>query len=901
MGLILSLSLLTIFSLPTNGQASWNSLQHFGNGSYNISDCLKIDGSGNRYISGTFEGTIDFGGTSLSSAGNRDIFLIKQDANGALVWAHRMGGGSYDQASKIALNASGDIFLVGAFRSTANFSGSSITISAQGNTDGFIAKYDNNGNVLWANKMNGGADEATRTVVAGNNGDVYVGGDFNGSVNLSGISLSTTGAYDCFIAKYDANGVIVWANRLGGSGNDGQNDMSVDAQDNVYTTGGISGTTTVTFSNSSTTLSSSGTDGLVTKYSPTGSLIWAQFIGGSSSDWTAGISTNTGNNFFVTGYFQGTIIIGGTTFISNGGSDVYLVKFDNSGNIIWATSDGGFSSDYSSMIDANANGNISIGVNFQGTATFGNTSFTSIDNTDFAIVEYDQNGNFLSGASAGGNGIDTGTRIGYTSNSTILAVGRFQNDFIAGSQTINSYGDYDIFVVELNLGTTSNCITTTIEDIDTWTGNTITIPVNISDADNFDISSISQVMDYPENDLTFVGFQNIHPSLGTNVNFLEDAGKLYFTRFGNATVNFSGTQTLYELVFQPLNAPNCVDLVFDNSSSNNNEYTDGNFQPICNDGFTSIGNVCVNTPAYNPVLTLPTCDDINDGAIAVSVTGATSPYIYLWTLNGNAVGTSDSLSNIGVGTYHLLVTDANGATTETDIVLGFDDTILPVISTCVADQQVPLNPSTCEITIPDLTAAPMAISDNCSALVNLGVTQSPIAGSTVALTYGDTTSVTITITDEAGNSTSCVLMVTATDDTPPSITCPTTPTPIPIDANCEAAIPDLTGQVTVSDVCENPNNNTLVITQDITPGNLVGPGVHPIILTVTDPSGNINSCTVNFEVIDDIAPTPVCQDITVQIQTNGEYVMNASEIDNGSSDVCAGALTFSIDGQASKT
>ena len=111
---------------------------------------IAVDGSGNSYVTGYFAGTAIFGSTSLTSSGGEDIYIAKLDANANFLWAKKAGGTNGDNGISIAVDGSGNSYVTGYFQGTATFGSSSLTSS--GGFEIFIAKLDSNGSFLWAKK-----------------------------------------------------------------------------------------------------------------------------------------------------------------------------------------------------------------------------------------------------------------------------------------------------------------------------------------------------------------------------------------------------------------------------------------------------------------------------------------------------------------------------------------------------------------------------------------------------------------------------------------------------------------------------------------------------------------------------------------------------------------------------
>src|SRR5205814_3912177 len=177
------------------------------------------------------------------------------------------------------------------------------------------------------------------------------------------------------------------------------------------------------------------------------------------------------------------------------------------------------------------------------------------------------------------------------------------------------------------------------------------------------------------------------------------------------------------------------------------------------------------------------------------------------------------------------------------------DTTVPTVS-----WQAPTSASadgSCQVAVPNVLGGVTA-SDNCSGTNGITLSQSPAAGTQVGL---GTHPITVTATDEAGNSATCTTTFTVTDTTVPTVNCPA-PTSASADGSCQVAVPNVLGGVTASDNCSGTNGITL--SQSPTAGTLVGLGAHTITVTATDEAGNSATCTTTFTVSDTTVPSVNC-------------------------------------------
>ena len=408
---------------------------------------IALDSSGNSYVAGYFTGTADFGGTTLSSAGSMDIFVGKLDPNGIWLWAKRAGGSMADDAYGVCTDNEGNVYVTGYFKSTAQFG--SMSLTSNGAEDIFVAKLDTNGNWLWAVGAGGtGFDGGTR-LIPDSNGDILVTGAYAGTASFGTLTLTGNTGYNVFVAKLDMYAEWVWVTQAVGSGNMYGNDISTDGG-NSYIIGGLNGTLTF----GATTLSSTGNwDICLAKLDGDGNWVWVKKAGGTSEDAGYAISTDSNGYSLVTGYFRGFADFGTFHYTSVGDQDIFIARLDPSGNWLWALPAGGTAQDYGGDVYMDNYGNCyAIGC-FSLTFELGNHTYTSQGSQDIFIARLDHEGNCLWATSIGGNNVDVGFGIVTDSSGNYYVGGCFTSSVAFGSTWLNSAGGLDIWVGKLSSGT----------------------------------------------------------------------------------------------------------------------------------------------------------------------------------------------------------------------------------------------------------------------------------------------------------------------------------------------------------------------------------------------------------------------------------------------------------------
>ena len=296
-----------------------------GGSGLDLSSGIAVDAVGNSYLTGNFSGSATFGpgetnATTLISVGLDDIFVAKHDPSGDLVWAKRAGGTGFDQAFGIAVDGSGNSYVTGRFRNPATFGPAETnetTLTSADSDDIFVAKYDASGDLVWAKRAGGTSAEGGDGIAVDGSGNSYVTGFFFSSVTFgpgetNETTLTSAAGADLFVATYDSSGDFVWAKRAGVTGGAFGNAIAVDGSGNSYVTGFFENTATFGpgETNETTLTSAGGFEIFVVKYDASGDLVWARRAGGPSTDEGNGIAVDGAGTSYVTGYFLGSATFG---------------------------------------------------------------------------------------------------------------------------------------------------------------------------------------------------------------------------------------------------------------------------------------------------------------------------------------------------------------------------------------------------------------------------------------------------------------------------------------------------------------------------------------------------------------------------------------------------------------
>jgi len=244
---------MVIGKYDNNGNHIW--AKRIGNTGFDFLYSMDLDNDDNLFVGGFFEGTVDFdpdaGTQNRTSNGNWDFTVASYDSSGAYRWANTTGGTAEDRVYSVIVGSNGDVFASGWFSgSNIDFDPSAGTanLSSNGGNDLFFAKYENDGDLLWAKGIGGTGFDGAFCVYIDNSDEVYVTGQFTGTnVDFNpgaGTDNLTSSGTDIFLAKYDVNGDFIWARRPSGTGNeDNLRGLVVDENSHsIYSTGHFSST-----------------------------------------------------------------------------------------------------------------------------------------------------------------------------------------------------------------------------------------------------------------------------------------------------------------------------------------------------------------------------------------------------------------------------------------------------------------------------------------------------------------------------------------------------------------------------------------------------------------------------------------------------------------------------------
>jgi type IX secretion system substrate protein len=332
------------------------------------------------YVSGSIIGTVNFGnGVSLSTGINNieDAFLAKYDASGICQWAKLISSPGKD-VSYCFVQPDGNILVAG---SLAN-NGFVDTLPI--NAGGFFARYDSNGNILWAeNKFNG--PEKSELNISFIGSDIIMTGAFDiNNSNIDTSNLVLTGIANGFLARLDSSGSALWVHTFNGPGVNAGSSVLVDINSNIYVSGGFQDS--IEFD--AVKLYDSGKDIYIAKFNSNGNLIWAeQTFADSSVAAGLEIDSDSEGNCYLTGLFNGNAQFGSFNISSLNPYDMFVANYNSNGTCLGIRN---FGYAVGSHLAVDDNDNAIIVGAFFNTVNIGGTNLSALVGQDIFIAKLDE-------------------------------------------------------------------------------------------------------------------------------------------------------------------------------------------------------------------------------------------------------------------------------------------------------------------------------------------------------------------------------------------------------------------------------------------------------------------------------------------------------------------------------
>lgn len=362
------------------------------------------------------------------------------------LWSMRAGGDGNDKIRGIATDKANFIFVTGEITENTEFGGH--ILPSAGKLDFVVAKLDPKGHVLWAKTAGGTGIDRGYGVSPTGDGGCFVTGHFQSeTIQFGKTELKNSGDYDGFVVRLDGKGNFLWAKRFGGIGYDYGHGIATAPDGNAVVSGTI--TNQGDFGPQSIGIEK-GKSAVLAKLSPTGEVKWVETASGTS---TSGHNLAVGPDgaIYLGGLVRGQVTWSDTVSTDNKVQDISIAKYDAAGVFQWVSTTGGESNGLATSVAVDSkSGNICIAGMFQGTAVFGEKTFTSQGGHDFYAAIVSPDGEFLAAHQGGGVGTDYGLGATSLPGGGFAITGELSKQGTFNGTVHQCVGERDLFVATLS-------------------------------------------------------------------------------------------------------------------------------------------------------------------------------------------------------------------------------------------------------------------------------------------------------------------------------------------------------------------------------------------------------------------------------------------------------------------
>lgn len=426
--------------------------QHYGGSASLSAAAVAVDSTGNISVAGTLSGSADLGGGQLTSLGGADLLVARFDSSGAHLWSHAYGGPSTQSPAALAVDGKGNTIVAGAFYDTIDFGMGPMT--SVGARDILVASFSPSGKVQWSDQYGDSSDQSARGVATDQTGNSYVVGMFSGTTYFGANKLTAPTGSRAFVTKLSTTGNPVWSKQFGDEDGALAEAVATDGSGNIIVAGGFQGSIGFGGPTFTTTGSSIGSsDVFVAKLNASsGNHVWSAAFGASDADRATSVAVDSSGNVFVAGTFQDTVDFGGGPLTSIGAEDVFLIKLDSAGTLLWSNRIGSTLNDQEPRISVDELGDVYLTGGFRDTINLGGGKvLASAGDFDVMIVKYDASGKRTWAKRFGDVQAQYASGIAAAGQKQVVAIGGFAGSITFGAQTdqLIASGPIDIYLARL--------------------------------------------------------------------------------------------------------------------------------------------------------------------------------------------------------------------------------------------------------------------------------------------------------------------------------------------------------------------------------------------------------------------------------------------------------------------
>ncbi len=372
--------------LTKDGAHVWSAT--YGDAATQDATAVAADTNGNAYVTGTFFGSISFdgGATSLTSLGAQDVFVVKLDPAGAMLWAKAFTGTGAQYARGIAIDTNGNVYVTGSFNGTTSFLGTMGTSVSQ--LDGYLVKLSSVGALTWV-KTFGGAGDDEGTAVSARQSSVVVTGYYGATIDFGGGAMNAGGGVDTFVAKYSSTGVYDFAKGYDASGDQRPRSVSTNSTGDIFVFGDF--TQQLSFGNGNSLPSGGGMDVFAARLDNEGGLVWSKAFGDAADQGAGFMALDSSGDPAFAVHQRGSVDYGGGTLVAAGvapAGDIAVDRLTGSaGAYQWSRRFGDAADQDPRGLAIDSTKNVYVVGGIYGSANFGSVTITSGGKSDVFVAK----------------------------------------------------------------------------------------------------------------------------------------------------------------------------------------------------------------------------------------------------------------------------------------------------------------------------------------------------------------------------------------------------------------------------------------------------------------------------------------------------------------------------------
>ena len=299
---------------------------------------LGIQKEGTIVIAGSFRNEVDFGGEvgSITAEGESDIFIAKLEKNGDVIWEDHYGFSETELLNDLTIDSNDAIYLAGNFNKSVNFGGSELESAAV--KDVFVCKLQADGSHEWSERYAISGSVKSVQIQIDNKDNLLITGSFVGSLDFGGDLLESTSEsiQSIFFTKLNSDGDHKWSYRYGGNEDCSGTNIYIDPEDNIYLCGNYRDT--INFGEDDFPVAVSDA-AFVARFSDDDSqaeIIWSKQLPSSNQSFAFSITADSKNNLVLSGAFSGEINFGGNVLTASEGADAFIARMNVDGDVFWS-------------------------------------------------------------------------------------------------------------------------------------------------------------------------------------------------------------------------------------------------------------------------------------------------------------------------------------------------------------------------------------------------------------------------------------------------------------------------------------------------------------------------------------------------------------------------------------